>query len=334
MNKKILSWDVGIKNLAYCLMERKNDDSFGILQWGIINLADDRQECDYEMNNNKKCDKIAKFVVHNKEDSTKVKNCCNTHKKKLVPTLIKIVYKKTKKEVKKHLCDECEEHAIYELTNMNKYWCEKHSEKHSKKVLKDISVKKIQQTNCNKQPIQELAEKLFSRLDSKDFSKFLEAEEVLIENQPSLMNPTMKTISSLLYSYFAIRGVVEKEKTNSKIELIKFVSPSNKLKVNEKNTNKLLDKSENKKEKVYGLTKKLGEKYCRALICENDCEIIDKVKKKDDMCDAFLQGFKYLFTPLPQKYFDKIEKIGFDKPKVKALKKIKVESVKKIDNEE
>jgi hypothetical protein len=54
---------------------------------------------------------------------------------------------------------------------------------------------------------------------------FLDVEEVLIENQPSLKNPNMKTIATLLYSYFVFRGIIDKEKTKSKIENIKFISP-------------------------------------------------------------------------------------------------------------
>jgi hypothetical protein len=51
--------------------------------------------------------------------------------------------------------------------------------------------KKITGQNCSQQPIQELAQKLFTKLDNdKDF---LMVDEVLIENQPSLKNPNMKT---------------------------------------------------------------------------------------------------------------------------------------------
>ena len=36
---KIISWDVGIKNLAYCIMEKtnKNDLPYKIHNWGILN---------------------------------------------------------------------------------------------------------------------------------------------------------------------------------------------------------------------------------------------------------------------------------------------------------
>ena len=34
-----LSWDIGIKNLAYCLMDFKN--AFEMIDWGIINLLEE-----------------------------------------------------------------------------------------------------------------------------------------------------------------------------------------------------------------------------------------------------------------------------------------------------
>lgn len=54
-------------------------------------------------------------------------------------------------------------------------------------------------------------------------------DRVCIENQPTLRNPTMKTVQIIIYSYFLIRG-----KTDLKehpIEQISFISATNKLKV-------------------------------------------------------------------------------------------------------
>ena len=97
-------------------------------------------------------------------------------------------------------------------------------------------------TNSNKQPIQDLTEKLYSKLDK--INNILDVDEVLIENQPSLKNPTMKTIASVLYSYFILRGVIDKN--NDKIKLVRFVSPSNKLKVDKIHTNSVLNKEKEK----------------------------------------------------------------------------------------
>ncbi len=54
-------------------------------------------------------------------------------------------------------------------------------------------------------------------------------DKVCIENQPTLRNPTMKTVQIIIYSYFLIRG-----KTDLKehpIQQISFISATNKLKV-------------------------------------------------------------------------------------------------------
>lgn len=314
MKKTILSFDVGIKNLAYCLIE-KNDDNFKILKWDIINLVDDIQKC---MNvTNKSCDQIAKFTITNKmninEDN--IMHVCAKHKIKNTPIMQDI-----KKKVKYNcIIEKCEKIAIKELSIDNKdnkiCYCEDHVEKYFKQIDKKISIKKIAGTNSNKQPIQNLCEKLFMKLDKE--IKFLDADEILIENQPSLRNPTMKTISSFLFSYFVLRGIVDKVKTNSNINFIKFISPSNKLKINKETTNKIINKENTKdkekdtkeKSKTYKLTKNLGVKYCVSLISDEDKIILNKYKKKDDLCDSFLQGFQYLFSPVPDKYKTILEKI-------------------------
>ena len=54
------------------------------------------------------------------------------------------------------------------------------------------------------------------------------------------------------------------------------------------------------------------------------------------MCDSFLMGFQYLFSPIPQEYVDKIktvDKIYNDKLKLKEETKTKREN-DKIEKEE
>ncbi len=54
-------------------------------------------------------------------------------------------------------------------------------------------------------------------------------DRVCIENQPTLKNPTMKTIQIILFSYFLIRGKCDNKE--HPIGLISFISATNKLKV-------------------------------------------------------------------------------------------------------
>jgi hypothetical protein len=339
--KTILSWDVGIINLAYCLICKTSDTEFEIKKWGVINLlVDDQIKCQYPLRTGNTCQSIAKFHIYHKDKIhlTNIENVCTKHKNKAIPIVLNIEeeckLKKNKKDFSNFKCciDSCDNNIKYALYNTQEYthcWCNTHYEKKGLLFIKKIATKKLVNTSCKKEPKQSLAEKLFTALDEK-FDDFINADEVLIENQPSMINPTMKAMSSNLYSYFIIRGIIDKNKTNSTIELIKFVSPSNKLKVNSEKTNKLLNDEKNKDKNidnaknVYKLTKSLGIKYCKALITEKDNKLLDEYKKKDDICDAFLQAFQYLFSPMPDIHFKKIAKIGFDtKAKAKAKPKIK-----------
>jgi hypothetical protein len=310
---KILSFDVGIKNLAYCIINKLNDD-FKIEKWGIINLVDERDICQHVLRNNNICGKIARYkiIVNNEE-----KVLCNTHQTKYKIDII---------QCDKYNCciDKCKNKSKINILDKEEYsWCEKHEAK-SKKILSQYKPKKITKQNCTQQPIQELATKLNSCFD-KD-KDFLDVSEVLIENQPSLINPTMKTISTLLYQYFVIRGITDKSRTMSKIEYIRFISPSNKLKINKTQTEKSLNDATNKKEE-YFITKNLGKIYCEKLISVSEMEILKKYDKKDDMCDAFLQGFQHIFNPIPDKFIKKLDTIDSAilekaKPKKKKIEKV------------
>ena len=202
------------------------------------------------------------------------------------------------------------------------------------KILTQFKPKKLQGQNCSQQPIQELSTKLFTKLDSQ--KSFLDVEEVLIENQPSLKNPNMKTIATLLYSYFIFRGIIDKSKTKSSLVNVKFISPSNKLKVMKNVTDEKLNEAKDKKEE-YEITKGLGLIYCQTLINDGEKKYLEAHSKKDDLCDAYLQGFRYLFITggIPKLYQDKLQSIAQDKLTVGEIKKTKRKTkTKKIINEE
>ena len=82
---KVLSFDVGIINLAYCIIEI-HDNTFKIIEWDIINIAENRKTCQY--NNSKKIfDKIAKHVM-NIDDETYYYYC----KSHICKAPLKILY--------------------------------------------------------------------------------------------------------------------------------------------------------------------------------------------------------------------------------------------------
>ena len=86
--------------------------------------------------------------------------------------------------------------------------------------------------------------------------------------------------------------------TKSNITLVKYMSPSNKLKLaNEGDTQKLI-KLKGNDAKTYKLTKTLAVKYCRELMARYPewLEKFNTYKKKDDMADSFLQGLYYIMN--------------------------------------
>ena len=315
--KRILSWDVGIKNLAYCQILKKNN-SFEIERWGVINLSENEKVCCHLNKNGGICGKNARFEIHNKDEKPFLLNndkysyySCKLHCDKFKPSFWMLNQTKSKR-----YCIKCKVAvAIYGLKgNSKEYcWCEQHYEKGKELILKTIKTKKIGATSCTKQSIQLTANKLYQILDHNQ-KDFLSVSEVLIENQPSFKNPSMKTISALLMGYFVMRGITEKSKTGSLIDEIRFVSPSNKLKINNKTTSQVLKKGKIENT-VYKMTKKLGVKYCQSLIGKQDAQQLQDYKKKDDLCDAFLQGFQYLFSPVPEKYMEKLRQVGLEEVK-------------------
>ena len=74
----VISWDVGIINLAYCIISIKDNK---ILDWDIINLLEqDRQilECCGELKNGSHCGKKATYSLH-VPGYKKILGFCKTH---------------------------------------------------------------------------------------------------------------------------------------------------------------------------------------------------------------------------------------------------------------
>ena len=232
---KTLSFDVGIKNLAFCLLEKekeKEDNKTTILDWGILNICTD-EVCDHVSTNGSKCDKSAKCFIVGSEFKL-----CSGHMKQ--------------------------------------------------KAYEGNKTKNIPKL---KNPMLELGEKIVKTLDEKEL--FLDVDAIIIENQPALKNPTMKSVQMLLYSYFLIRGFSDESKAVKNIEMI---NARNKLKAYPKEAPivpcEITDK--------YKKTKFLGIEYTRWMM-ENTTEVSDDFKKlfhdskkKDDLADAYLQGMYWL----------------------------------------
>lgn len=285
---KVLSWDVGIKNLSFCLIKIENN-KWEINDWGIINLIE--PENDKCLNCCKKpslflpCDNSKFCKIHSKKHLIEIKDFDNffnkCHDKKPCCYLSKD--------------KECSKNSYFSHDE-NKNYCTSHAKTIYKKYVtskKFIPIKKI---NASIESIDVLRKKLVEELDKR--KHFLKSTFILIENQPTLKNPKMKAISSTIYDYFLIRGIIDKEINNSEITTVKYISPSNKLKIADEGDTTKLIKLKGDDTKTYKLTKSLGIKYCLKLIEGMDewIKVFNSYKKKDDMADSFLQGMYYIFT--------------------------------------
>lgn len=289
---KVISWDVGIIHLAYCILE-KNEDTCKIIEWNNINLLNNiNYDCHGFINSDKstnKCDKPCKYYYQNGD---KRYNFCGLHKNQFKKInkkdLIIEKYKgvETCKEItsKGEICGKKTNSKIGEKILCN-YHCKRIEKKHNENEVKKIIIQK-----ASKAPIENLKRNLIDELDNN--KSFLDVDFVLIENQPSLKNPKMKSIAETLYTWFMIRGLVDKP--NGRLSKIYYLSPSNKIKVKNDNVEKELKKMKNESKK-YKFTKNIGIIYTRDILKEdkNWLNFLDTNKKKDDLCDSFLQGLYF-----------------------------------------
>lgn len=297
-SKRILSWDVGITNLAYSIIDF-DGPVMKLLDMAVIDTVDYRKPCCFMTRNKRECGKIAQtsFTIHEHVES-KMKYYCKTHVKKVDYEIVI--------PVSDIQCSKCKKPAVKIVNNSEYGWCTKHYEKHSG-IYKRRCVKKFDQT-CKNQSLTKIGKSMFEKLDKNP--AFLDVDVVLIELQPVLKNPMMKSVANMLMSYFILRGLHEgKGRFKDDLNNVRTVNASGKLKVNKVTTNKQLKKGKNEKD-VYNITKGLGILYSKALMTESDKKFLEKNKKKeDDMCDSYLQAIRFYYeNDLPKNMIDKLKK--------------------------
>ena len=260
---KILSIDVGIKNLAYCIINL-DGSNISILDWNTISLCENDMICNY-VTKKGVCKSKASLIYEDKL-------YCKTHAKKTDM----IEYKKI--PTQKKLKSEPEE----ELNKIiNRYNLEINNKKSKNEKIKEIinklkdkSLKDIKKKNAGKIELLELGigiKREFNKLELHDI------DLILIENQIGPLANRMKSIQSMLIQYFIMIN-----KKN-----IECVSSCNKLKFLKE---KYLSYKENK-----DLSKSIVKKYLdQNKQIEQVNNIFETNKKKDDLADAFLQGCAYL----------------------------------------
>ena len=328
---KILSWDVGIKNLAYCLLEKdtQNNGTFKVLKWDKINIIDsDLVLCCGLKKNNDVCGKKASFVGNS---NSIIKYYCGAHKSQYTP--LDEDWEETFM-VQISDDDDVSDGCTYVLpkkgTRCNKschfksndnFYCNAHSKHVKDKVEKDAQIQKIKRKKATATNPEELCEKMYSKLDA--IPDIRNVDEVLIENQPSLKNPSMKTVSCLLFSYFVTRGKID----NKTINKIRFISPSNKLKVNDNQIQEILNKIGDT-DRIYTIVIKLLKKY---LGLTQDDEQLDLYISKNDRLNTVHLILRYLMNK--KNTLDKLGSYGIFK-KIKITTDKFTELVKKIEKDD
>jgi hypothetical protein len=280
---KILSIDVGIKNLAFCLFDKSpTSEHFKVTKWDIIDISEQENAiiCGF-VDKNVVCNKSAKF----KKDD---KCYCLKHSKKQqiqIPT----------SEQKSSFINKQKILKLYEIA-------ENHNIKYESKIKK-VDLIKLINHHININYFQTIESKKAAEVDlfniglniKTKFNKLFQNEAksgenllepvvkidyVIIENQIGPLAIRMKTIQGMIVQYFIM--------SNLNVDHIEFISASNKLKDCD-----VKDKGN------YSDRKKLGISKCLELITTDfrfseHVDYFNKHKKKDDLSDSFLQGMWFI----------------------------------------
>jgi hypothetical protein len=286
MCTRILSIDVGIKNLAFCLFEKHADSSyFNIAKWDIINLSqeDEIQKCKCTEKNGIVCNKPAKYTLNDTY-------FCLKHSKKQdyqIPT----------SELKPSFINKQKIQKLIEIADKYNIHYEKPIKKNDllfkiNEYISNKCFKEITSTNASQIDLITIGKNIKNK-----FNKIFPIEDkidyVLIENQISPIANRMKTIQGMIAQYFIMNNNTEHIEFVSSINKLK--EASGKLKSNEDSQTQTQDVAT----KDYKSRKNLGISKCLEILTTEHCfanqlSYFNTHKKKDDLSDSFLQGLWFI----------------------------------------
>jgi hypothetical protein len=283
MSKTIVSFDIGIKNLAYCIFT-VGADSLIIRDWNVINLLELSGStssvplCNCQKAKSGICGKKATYMFSTQGDDNNY--FCNVHSKnsgKLLPT--KACSMPAIKKLKvDELTQFCANHFIsIDSKDKKTAVLEKVQAHFEKNTLKLIP--KAKKTNANQLHLVDIGKRIKNNFDAKFFPFMKELTHVILENQISPIAGRMNTIQGMVAQYF----IMTTDDLN-----IDFISSAGKLKglaINETTD--------------YKTHKKDGIHFCTRFLDANSelsifTSVLEASAKKDDLADCFLQGIYYL----------------------------------------
>ena len=290
MSKTIISFDIGIKNLAYCVFTLP---TFSVVAWDVVNLIPTVESTAPLCN----CLKVKGGGVCGKKATyTHVDaNYCLVHSKnsgKLLPS------KETSPPfIKKLKLDELvafyEKHGIIVPPGAKKPTLVESAIKHFESRCL-VPIVKPKTSNANQVHLVDIGKRIKIEFDERLKTLLPQITHVILENQISPIAGRMNTIQGMLSQYFIMR--------NDSIH-IEFISSIGKLKglINDTKSEvqpasvdgSPLDKA------VYKEHKSDGIFFCKQFL-ENNIQlvslkqIIEASHKKDDLADSFLQGIYYM----------------------------------------
>ena len=268
---KILSIDVGMKCLAYCLLST-TEKEYIIEKWGIIDLCNQQHYkcCGKMKKNNKACEKTAKYH----RDS---QYWCKIHAKKQqfkIPTNeLKPVYiNKAKLANLKQICQKYDITTNEQKKKIKKTEYQeliiKELEKHYLSFVPTIKTTQINMVTYGRR----------MKAGFEDLLKNVVVDRVIVENQIGPLALRMKTLQGMIMQHFIEKGC----------PIIEEISAANKLK------DYLI-----KKKTKYAERKRLSIAVTQKILQENNnlytwIPTFINHKKKDDLADSFLQGIWYI----------------------------------------
>jgi hypothetical protein len=270
---KVLSIDVGIKNLAICILET-NNNGFDVKFWDVINLSEEKTyKCNCNIKNKKNIKVCNKQAQYYKDENFYCKTHANSSNYKL-PTSSITKYKSLKLDSLNTLCNEYD----IEVIKNNKQSIIQQIEQYIEKNL----LNSISNFKCNSINLIDIGKSIRDNLNKIDVFTFTNIDYVLIENQISPIANRMNCIQGMISQYFIMKN----------IDNILYISAANKLKtfIGTKKT-------------TYNERKKLSVTITKNILLENIMdninkekvvEMFNKHKKRDDLADSFLQAIWFL----------------------------------------